>query len=182
MLIRVEVEQLIEKIPDNKRTRCETFQKRLRQVRKGRSDDSRPDDGQEGGVKGGVAGGMVGGVVGAPVPVPKDTGPRMVSPQIARQQLLRDPNAAACKVTRPPPPDRTGMQFPAAGRIGGWAHGTLAGWQLGTGPPGAAVAEILLQLASERQAAVMVATHDLRLKRYASRCLVLEDGTLANRS
>ncbi len=47
------------------------------------------------------------------------------------------------------------------------------------GTSGAAVAEILLRLASERQAAVMVATHDLRLKRYASRCLVLEDGTLA---
>lgn len=43
---------------------------------------------------------------------------------------------------------------------------------------GSAVAEILRDLAAERQAAVLVATHDLRLKRYASRCLVLAAGSL----
>ena len=48
------------------------------------------------------------------------------------------------------------------------------------GTSGAAVAEMLCGLAAERQAAVLVATHDLRLERYASRCLLLVDGTLTN--
>jgi len=87
-------------------------------------DDDGKDDGQEGGVKGGVAGGVVGGVVGAPVP--KDTGPKMVSPQIARQQLLIDPNAEAYKVTLPPPLVRTGMTFSAVVRICVSAQGTVS--------------------------------------------------------
>jgi ABC-type lipoprotein export system ATPase subunit len=45
---------------------------------------------------------------------------------------------------------------------------------------GAGVAELLRGLASERQAAVLVATHDLRLRRFASRLLVLTDGALAD--
>src|SRR3954451_19361740 len=87
-------------------------------------DDDAKDDGQEGGVKGGVAGGVVGGVVGAPVP--KDTGPKMVSPQIARQQLLIDPNAEAYKVTLPPPLVRTGMTFSAVVRICVSAQGSVS--------------------------------------------------------
>lgn len=87
-------------------------------------EDDAKDDGQEGGVKGGVAGGVVGGVVGAPVP--KDAGPKMVSPQIARQQLLIDPNADAYKVTLPPPLVRTGMTFSAVVRICVSAQGTVS--------------------------------------------------------
>lgn len=45
---------------------------------------------------------------------------------------------------------------------------------------GTAVAEMLRGLAVERQAAVLLATHDLRLKRFASRCLVISAGRLTH--
>jgi len=87
-------------------------------------EDDAKDDGQEGGVKGGVAGGVVGGVLGAPAP--KDNGPKMVSPLIARQQLLIDPNAEPYKVTLPPPLQRTGMKFSAVVRVCVSAQGTVS--------------------------------------------------------
>ncbi|HEY4184790.1 MAG TPA: energy transducer TonB [Polyangia bacterium] len=89
-----------------------------------KDEDDAKDDGQEGGVKGGVSGGVVGGVVGAPVP--KDTGPRLVSPQIARMQLLIDPNAEPYKVTLPPPLVRTGMTFSAVVRVCVSTQGTVS--------------------------------------------------------
>lgn len=91
---------------------------------KPKDEEDAKDDGQEGGVKGGVAGGVVGGVVGAPPP--KDTGPKMVSPLIARQQLLIDPNADAYKVTLPPPLARTGMRFSAVVRVCVSTQGTVS--------------------------------------------------------
>ncbi len=47
------------------------------------------------------------------------------------------------------------------------------------GVTGESIAEMLASLASERQTAVLVATHDLRLRRFSSRCLHLVDGVLS---
>jgi putative ABC transport system ATP-binding protein len=47
------------------------------------------------------------------------------------------------------------------------------------GAAGESIAEILASLAAERHTAVLVATHDLRLRRFASRCLRLVDGVLS---
>lgn len=60
--------------------------------------------GVEGGVQGGVQGGVVGGVVGspAPPPPPQDDRPKLLTPQIARKQLLINPDVDPYKV-RPPP-------------------------------------------------------------------------------
>jgi putative ABC transport system ATP-binding protein len=44
---------------------------------------------------------------------------------------------------------------------------------------GEAIAKALARLAAEEGAAVLVSTHDLRLRRFASRCLQLVDGVLA---
>ncbi len=44
---------------------------------------------------------------------------------------------------------------------------------------GEAIASMLASLAAEGQAAVLVSTHDLRLRRFASRCLHLVDGMLS---
>ena len=46
---------------------------------------------------------------------------------------------------------------------------------------GEAIAAVLASLAAEGQAAVLIATHDLRLRRFASRCLQLVDGVLSER-
>lgn len=43
---------------------------------------------------------------------------------------------------------------------------------------GSAVAEILVQLAAEQGSAILIATHDLRLERYATRCLELRNGQI----
>ena len=47
------------------------------------------------------------------------------------------------------------------------------------GVTGESIAEMLASLAAERHTAVLVATHDLRLRRFASRCLHLVDGVLS---
>lgn len=47
------------------------------------------------------------------------------------------------------------------------------------GATGESIAEILASLAAERHTAVLIATHDLRLRRFASRCLHLVDGVLS---
>ena len=44
---------------------------------------------------------------------------------------------------------------------------------------GEAIAGVLASLAAEQQSAVLVSTHDLRLRRFASRCLHLVDGVLS---
>lgn len=44
---------------------------------------------------------------------------------------------------------------------------------------GEAIASVLASLAAEGHAAVLVSTHDLRLRRFASRCLHLIDGVLS---
>ena len=44
---------------------------------------------------------------------------------------------------------------------------------------GEAIATLLASLAAQEQAAVLVSTHDLRLRRFASRCLHLVDGELS---
>jgi putative ABC transport system ATP-binding protein len=44
---------------------------------------------------------------------------------------------------------------------------------------GEAIATVLVRLAVEQQTAVLVSTHDLRLRRFASRCLYLVDGVLS---
>ena len=44
------------------------------------------------------------------------------------------------------------------------------------GVAGTAVAELLVSIATEGRSAVLVATHDLRLERYASRQLLMTDG------
>ena len=44
---------------------------------------------------------------------------------------------------------------------------------------GEAIARLLASLAAEQQTTVLVSTHDLRLRRFASRCLHLVDGVLS---
>lgn len=44
---------------------------------------------------------------------------------------------------------------------------------------GEAIARVFASLAAEGQAAVLISTHDLRLRRFASRCLRLVDGVLS---
>jgi protein TonB len=84
-------------------------------------EDSNEAGGVEGGVKGGVAGGVVGGVLGAPAP----SGPRLVSPQVGRQQLLIDPNDERYRVNLPPPLARSGMRFFAIVRMCVSAEGAV---------------------------------------------------------
>ncbi len=44
---------------------------------------------------------------------------------------------------------------------------------------GESIARVLASLAAEQQSAVLVSTHDLRLRKFASRCLHLVDGVLS---
>jgi protein TonB len=88
-----------------------------------KEEDGAEVGGVEGGVKGGVQGGVVGGVLGAPLP--KDTGPRMISPQIAKGQLLIDPNDERYRVSLPPALARAGMRFAALLRLCVSAQGTV---------------------------------------------------------
>jgi len=62
-------------------------------------------------VAGGVKGGVVGGVVGAPA------GPATLAANIARLQLLIDPNAEQYKVRLPPALARGGGAFAAVVRV-----------------------------------------------------------------
>lgn len=90
------------------------------------ADDGESDD------PAGQPGGVVGGVVGAaPPPVaPKPTGPKLVSAQIARGQLLIDPNAERYRVKLPPPLARSGETYVAMLRICVSAQGSVSGVQL----------------------------------------------------
>jgi protein TonB len=63
------------------------------------------DDGQEGGVEGGVAGGVVGSV---PSEAPAGP-PRFLPPNVARGNLLIDPQADAYRVKLPPALSKAGM-------------------------------------------------------------------------
>jgi hypothetical protein len=74
-------------------------------------------------VKGGVTGGVVGGVVGAPLP--KNTGPKMLLPQIGRGLLLTNTQDEQYKVKVPTALTRTGMRFSATMRICVTAQGTV---------------------------------------------------------
>jgi periplasmic protein TonB len=78
-------------------------------------------------VQGGVQGGVVGGVVGspAPPPPPKDTGPKMVSAQIARGQLLINPNSDPYRVKLPPALARGNATFVAVLRVCVSAQGNV---------------------------------------------------------
>jgi protein TonB len=101
-----------------------------RPIEKPKDEPKEPDDdsgqvgGVVGGVKGGVQGGIVGGVVGAPA---SNAGPRMVSPQVARGQLLIDPNDERYRVSLPPPLARAGMRFFAILRVCVGADGAVTG-------------------------------------------------------
>lgn len=74
-------------------------------------EEKEEEGGQEGGVAGGVKGGVVGGVVGAPL------GPATLTANIARAQLLIDPNAEAYKVRLPPALARGADAFYAIVRV-----------------------------------------------------------------
>jgi protein TonB len=79
------------------------------------SDTDDSQEGVAGGVPGGVQGGVVGGVVGgtpAPPP-PKDTGPKMLPPQVAQLLLLIDPNSPEYRVKLPPALERSRVKFAA---------------------------------------------------------------------
>jgi periplasmic protein TonB len=102
------------------------------------SDESEADEepgGQAGGEAGGVAGGVVGGVVGSPPPPApaKDSGPKIVSAQVARGQLLIDPNAEAYRVKLPPMLARTGATYQAIVRVCVSAQGAVTGVQVAKG-------------------------------------------------
>lgn len=86
-------------------------------------EDGAQQGGVEGGVKGGVAGGVVGGVVGAPVP--QNTGPRMVTPQIGKGLLLIDPNEEQYRVKLPPALQRSGTVLTAIVRVCVSAQGAV---------------------------------------------------------
>jgi periplasmic protein TonB len=88
--------------------------------------------GQVGGVAGGVAGGVVGGVVGSPPPPPppKNDGPKLVSAQVARGQLLIDPNAEQYRVKLPGMLARTGATYFAVVRVCVSAQGAVTGVQV----------------------------------------------------
>jgi protein TonB len=99
------------------------------------SDDSEaaPEPGgQVGGVAGGVAGGVVGGIVGSQPPPapPKDSGPKLVSAQVARGQLLIDPNAEAYRVKLPAMLARTGTTYFAVLRMCVSAQGAVTAVQI----------------------------------------------------
>lgn len=90
--------------------------------------------GVQGGVKGGVQGGVVGGVVGAPLA--KDTGPRLLTPQIAKGLLLIDPNDERYRVRLPPALVRAGVTVTAVVYVCVSVQGTVSGVRVvkGAGP------------------------------------------------
>jgi periplasmic protein TonB len=90
------------------------------------------EGGQEGGEVGGVAGGVVGGVVGSapPPPPPKDSGPKLVSAQVARGQLLIDPNADQYRVKLPAMLARNAEAYFAVLRVCVSAQGQVTAVQL----------------------------------------------------
>lgn len=78
------------------------------------------EGGVEGGVAGGVKGGVVGGVVGAPA------GPATLTANIARAQLLIDPNVEPYKVRLPPALARGDGAFSAVVRVCVSDQGTVS--------------------------------------------------------
>jgi protein TonB len=83
--------------------------------------EDEPEDGAvEGGVAGGVKGGVVGGVVGAPAT------PAVLTANVARAQLLIDPNAEPYKVRLPPALARGGDVFNAIVRVCVSVEGTVS--------------------------------------------------------
>jgi protein TonB len=89
-------------------------------------------EGQAGGEQGGVAGGVVGGVVGGTPPPPpaKDSGPKLVSAQVAKGQLLIDPNLAQYRVSLPAMLARGGLTYFAVLRVCVSAQGAVTGVQI----------------------------------------------------
>lgn len=89
-------------------------------------------EGQAGGEQGGVAGGVVGGVVGGtpPPPAPKDSGPKLVSAQVAKGQLLIDPNQPQYRVSLPAMLARGGLTYFAVLRVCVSAQGAVSGVQI----------------------------------------------------
>jgi hypothetical protein len=81
-----------------------------------------------------VQGGVVGGVVGAPLS--KDTGPRLVAPQVAKGLLLTDPNDERYRVVLPPGLARAGVTLSAVVRMCVSAQGTVTEVRIirGAGP------------------------------------------------
>lgn len=76
-----------------------------------KEEEKAEEGGVEGGVAGGVKGGVVGGVVGAPA------SPAVLNANVARAQLLIDPNAEQYKVRLPPALARSGGEFAAVVRV-----------------------------------------------------------------
>lgn len=74
-------------------------------------EEKEEEGGQEGGVEGGVKGGVVGGVLGAPL------SPATLNANIARAQLLIDPNTEPYKVRLPPALARGADAFSAIVRV-----------------------------------------------------------------
>lgn len=90
------------------------------------------DKGQQGGVEGGVVGGVVGGTLGA-VPTAKvevKEVPKMLTPQVGRQQLLIDPERDEYKVKVPPALRQQDMRFAAILKICVNAQGTVTSVQV----------------------------------------------------
>jgi protein TonB len=77
------------------------------------------DEGVVGGEAGGVKGGVIGGVIGGvpPPPPPKDTGPKILPPQLARGLLLIDPSLEQYRVKVPPAMESLQFNFTARLRI-----------------------------------------------------------------
>lgn len=97
-------------------------------------EDGAQAGGVEGGVKGGVQGGVVGGVVGAPVP--QNTAPRMLAPQVGKGLLLIDPNDEQYRVKLPPALQRSGTVLNAIVRVCVSAQGAVTDVKIlrGAGP------------------------------------------------
>lgn len=95
--------------------------------------DTGEANGQVGGQVGGVSGGVVGGVLGAPPPPPpppKPSGPKNVSANVGRGQLLIDPNAERFRVKLPLALARSGDTYTAMLRLCVSAEGGVTSVQV----------------------------------------------------
>lgn len=89
------------------------------------------DKGQPGGVEGGVVGGVPGGAMTAvPAKVEVKETPKMVTPQIGRQQLLIDPERDEFKVKVPPALRQQDLRFAAILKICVSAQGAVTSVQV----------------------------------------------------
>jgi hypothetical protein len=87
---------------------------------KAQPEEDQKEEGEVGGVEGGVVGGVVGGVL-----PPKETGPKILPPQVARGLLLIDPSAEQYRVKVPRMMESVAFNFVARLRVCVSAQGTV---------------------------------------------------------